>query len=518
MKAAMWGGITVLLVLATAATAADPGAYNAPQPNINNPAGMGGVPPSVYTPASRVGRDIYAGGGQGNLIVTGDVSGGRQFRGVVPYSSVSSLSTPAGTVDDFLRNTAGSPYGTAPGAVQPYYIPTRAVTNLPGGGGVGLQKVSLKASGGKNEFVTPTETKPSEPSLMELSQQYRPLSRTPQEMADLISKQLPASETETQLLKAINDVRQKELLDELEKIKQRAGKLIEEEPGTKPEEISPAAKNAIDKPVEPLSPEKVGTQAGEQTPSGKPADIYDKMLQQLDKDFEDYMKGRQLKTEDAAAATAAEKSKEQAAGMAESGQPTAVPKPASSAELRERTRRLSIEREGLETALSQSREAGGPKLEEIQAKGYKLYMDLAAEYMKQAKFYRAADTYAIARIYKEDKAESYAGQGVALFATGEYMSSAYYIGRAIEMDPNTAAKHVDLAGLIGADRLSARVADLEKWQKMSYSAEMQFLLAYIYYETGKKIDAEDEVRGAAVKMEGYRPAAILKGIITGTLK
>ncbi|MHC4646914.1 MAG: hypothetical protein ACYTBJ_15565, partial [Planctomycetota bacterium] len=56
-----------------------------------------------------------------------------------------------------------------------------------------------------------------------------------------------------------------------------------------------------------------------------------------------------------------------------------------------------------------------------------------ADYLTRGMYYRAADSYAMASIYTPDDASAYAGRSHALFAAGEYMSSALYIARAVEI-------------------------------------------------------------------------------------
>jgi hypothetical protein len=486
MKFGAWAfAAGAALAIAAAAYAADntAGTSRVPQPNVMNPAGMGAVPPSTYAPAYKSTRgDIYAGGGAGNLIVTGDVAGGRQFRGVVPYSSVNAIGAPTGTasVDNFVKRSESAGYDAAPGTVRPYYVPMQTVSKLPAPG----TSSTAPATQPGGTLLKPAEVRPEELGLQGIAEQYRPLSRTPEETAGLMLKQYPASQAETSLLRAINDVRQKELAEQIEKIKQQASELAEsvQKPGIEPEKGAEPEKTLSTKPYEPLTgvPEPVTT-------AQRPVDIYDKMLQQLDKDYDEYMKGR----EEAAAAAKTEAGTEQ-------------PEKGPLAESKER----------LAEALKSSTTGERIDPKELNAKGYKLYMDLAAEYMKQKKFYKAAETYGLARSYQE-KPESFAGQGWALLGTGEYMSSAYYLGRAIGLDPNIATAKVDLAGLLGADLLAQRLADLEQWQQKTYSPEMQFLLAFAYYETGKTRDAEDAIRAAAIKMEAYRPATILKDVIVG---
>ncbi|MHC4630095.1 MAG: hypothetical protein ACYS9C_02355, partial [Planctomycetota bacterium] len=80
----------------------------------------------------------------------------------------------------------------------------------------------------------------------------------------------------------------------------------------------------------------------------------------------------------------------------------------------------------------------------------------AEDYLKQGMYYRAADSFALASIYKVDAGEagsdpaqvfglalSLAGRGHALFAAGEYMRSALFISRAIEVDPEYARSEID---------------------------------------------------------------------------
>ncbi|RKY09488.1 MAG: hypothetical protein DRP66_02070, partial [Planctomycetota bacterium] len=102
--------------------------------SFTTPAGSRGFSPT--TPGSSYRNNLVPSrndfyGRDQNLTVTGNVSGGRHFRGIVPYNSVDSLG--AGTdigatssVESFIRRTAGRPYiDSDPSLVQPYYLPRR---------------------------------------------------------------------------------------------------------------------------------------------------------------------------------------------------------------------------------------------------------------------------------------------------------------------------------------------------------------------------------------------------------
>ncbi len=112
-------------------------------PSVGNPVGSGTVPPTAYKSGLIPSANPID--TSGNLVVTGNVANGMQFRGVVPYNSPTSFSAPAsslqhtsGGLDSFLRNSAGSQnFGTSSGGLTPYYSPTWTVTTTqPGGSGV----------------------------------------------------------------------------------------------------------------------------------------------------------------------------------------------------------------------------------------------------------------------------------------------------------------------------------------------------------------------------------------------
>jgi len=173
---------------------------------------------------------------------------------------------------------------------------------------------------------------------------------------------------------------------------------------------------------------------------------------------------------------------------------------------------------------------------------------LAAEsYLRQGRYHRAADSFALASIYKlvpgeggselarafpdtpapvfrqEDAgaetsglAISLAGRGHALFAAGEYISSALFISRAIEADPEYArAEIVDFATMLGGvGKVESRIADIKEWLGKSGAAELQFLLGYVYYRMGKLQEAKEAI-DAAYEKKPQSPAVdiVRKAII-----
>jgi len=142
------------------------------------------------------------------------------------------------------------------------------------------------------------------------------------------------------------------------------------------------------------------------------------------------------------------------------------------------------------------------------------HMRAAEQYLKEGKYYRAADTYTLASIYKGDDPLAYAGKSHALFAAGEYMTSALLLSRALEIFPEYAQFKIDLAAMVGdRDKLDSRIVDIKEWVERSGSADLQFLLGYVYYQTGRMDEAKESIDAAYEKLPNVPAVITLKKAI-----
>ncbi len=118
------------------------------------------------------------------------------------------------------------------------------------------------------------------------------------------------------------------------------------------------------------------------------------------------------------------------------------------------------------------------------------HLRAAEEYLKEGKFYRAADAYTLASIYKPGDPLAYVGKSHALFGAGEYMSSALFLSRALEIFPGYARLDVDIETMLGdKDKLEIRIADVQLWLEATKSSEVQLLLGSPEYARFK-VDIE----------------------------
>ena len=136
-------------------------------------------------------------------------------------------------------------------------------------------------------------------------------------------------------------------------------------------------------------------------------------------------------------------------------------------------------------------------------------MAAAELYIEQGRYYRATDAYTLASIYKPDDPLAYVGKSHSLFASGEYMSSALFLSRALHMFPGYAQFKIDVVAMTGGtENIEARIADVEEWLGRSDAPELHFLLAYFYYQMNET-DLAQKAIDAAYEKAPKTPAVLL---------
>jgi hypothetical protein len=148
------------------------------------------------------------------------------------------------------------------------------------------------------------------------------------------------------------------------------------------------------------------------------------------------------------------------------------------------------------------------------------HMLTAENYLQAGRYYHAANSFALASIYKPNDPAALAGKGHALFAAGEYVSSGLFISRALANGPEYTRTKVNLVAILGGEnKLAGKIADVKQWLARSGSSELQFLLSYVYYRSGKLSQAKERIDAASGKLP-QSPAiralkkAIYEGIAT----
>jgi tetratricopeptide (TPR) repeat protein len=160
------------------------------------------------------------------------------------------------------------------------------------------------------------------------------------------------------------------------------------------------------------------------------------------------------------------------------------------------------------------------------------HLQRAQGHLKAGRYYAAADSFALASIYKLDPGEAgsdpvqtgglalcFAGRGHALFAAGEYISSALFLSRALKIAPEYARTKIDLAGMLGGEnKLESRIADIKEWLGRSDSAQLEFLLGYVCYRMGRLGQAKQAIDSAYTKMPQSSAVVAVKKVINDAIE
>ncbi len=136
---------------------------------------------------------------------------------------------------------------------------------------------------------------------------------------------------------------------------------------------------------------------------------------------------------------------------------------------------------------AEARRIMGPhgSVESFSKERYNQHMQAAESNLRNGLFYNAADFFAMASIYKPDDPKAVAGRGHALFAAGDYTSSALFISRALTSNPEYIQTGIDITAMVGGrENLVAKVTEVERLFQNSGSTQLQLLLAYVYYRAG----------------------------------
>lgn len=147
----------------------------------------------------------------------------------------------------------------------------------------------------------------------------------------------------------------------------------------------------------------------------------------------------------------------------------------------------------------------------------KSFMETGDKYLREGKFYKAADAYSLANIYSAEDPEPKLSQGIALFAAGEYLSSSQYIEMAISMSPKYAFDRINISNFLDDETLDARLVNLDKWYETSASPNFKFLAAYIYYQRGSLKNASEALQEAEDMMKNNPGVKALKKAINSAI-
>ncbi len=506
----------------------------------------------------------------GNLIVTGNVSGGKHFRDSVPYGSTWDFRAETGTssLDSFLRYSAGKADSQGyTWRYEPYRSQSTTVTRtLPGAPGVIRPPTAKVGKDDVDDFTLyslPERRVRSSQDQDTSDVSLKPMLMTSEQMEHLVSReylQYPqggkeiTGQREEQVEQFQSNLRQvNDGLAALERKLLEEGRSLQEP--TKEAEQAESKwqiykKSAMnERQPSPAFLEREGTrrvQRPEKQPSGEEQfDVYEGMEGQIDNLQEEYKgtsTGRVSKWRLEQKPMVARYDRKYLGTGGEEGKKGERPSSNGTEgilleALRERTSqkkqgafgdRGTLGQKGFEgdkssrVALAIARAKGifgeHETLASYSGDKFSKHMTIAEEYLRKGKYYWAANSYAMALAYNPDDPLAYAGRSYALFGAGEYISSALFLSRALEIYPEYAGERIDIEAIIGdRDVLDSRIADVEQWLAKSKTPELEFLLGYIYYQMGRLERAKGNIDRAYEKIPESPAVIALKEAIDSAI-
>jgi hypothetical protein len=409
-------------------------------------------------------------GGSGNDVISGNVGGMKYFHGVIPYGSSYYSGAYAGdsgsrTVNNFLRRSADPLANDRnPGQPRSYYDPARTVSSYQRPDGTSGLSMPIQTGQGRNN---PYVTLPVDP-LRNPQYQRRPLSDNDMDLEQLFAKR--------------------------EQLQQKANDLTDQEKTER--------KNFFDLSLVPEEKEKQNNEKTEEETESAIKPRKDR-LTDLQEQFAQTLNEQEKDQQTVSDQTEADKESPQP----DEQKPTDYASPESDLVPK-------FDPEMLDRAEGKKILGEHKTFASLAEEKFTTYMNMAEDFVRNGQFYKAADTYALANVWKPKDARGYLGQSFSLLAAGEYMSSAFYLNRAMDLDSKIALKKYDLSAFIGdRDIFENRVLEISTWQQRSGSGEMAFLLAYISYQDDKAVRAKESINIAKTAMPDSKAVMILKNII-----
>jgi len=560
---------------------------------INNAAGIATVPQSSIR--SGLIRSPNPLDTSGNLIITGNIGGGKYFRGSVPYSATSAFEAPLGSssLDSFLRRSASSlDLGIYTGTGQPYFSRSRTVTTTRVGrsGVVSSATTFLRTNSARSgasssplrdESYVLGKLSEKQDLLVDSRLKFRPVSeqeklalanldtfRRDKDLADTLqSTRVQGIRKALSRDKAGNDLRDKSLVAEVPDVAVREEGLLQEQKLVDlrisnqrlAEELS--RRIAEIKKRDKLAESRILKDASDKNVSSQPEgeEVLRKDLPEL------YDVHGKMEVVSGAQEASPVREAEQAVGERTIGKLSgrSLTGMGNGAHLRtdllgldsynrlRRQNKAFAERsdDSAHNYTDERLSAGHTSAIETATRSYggdrgtvaacqerfarfskeKVVQRLksADGFLKQGEYYRAADEYTLASVYTDDNPLVWASKGHALFAAGEYMSSALFLSKALvilsSVDVSDGVRGLASLSknflLIDRDVIENRMVDVKLWLGNSDAGELHFLSGYVYYQLGRLGEAKSAIDKACEKIPESSAAILLrKAIESGRLK
>ena len=388
----------------------------------------------------------------GNLLITGNVAGGKHFRGPVPYRSTTSIDAPLGStqLDSFLRITEPVDLRDTSQTYEPFYSPSGTVATLQGGpDGRAVPAASSTGAG------TPS---------LEMDRYQQQLHELQRRLAE-IRAGVNALEHNV----AIGDDKHGDV------------RPVEPQPSTG--RAASLRESLLQETARLLSTtlEPVDAQSDEPTDAplyrGTGLRLYDPQ------------RDAQVTLDAALSAPRAPA----VVPSIESAPERPLPEPTYARALPSAPETLlPVSTPAVTTSdhllsLSESTVRSETPQPTVSRRDYEVALQKGQSYLTQGLYRRAAESFTTALAYNPNDAQTQLAKFQALFGAGEFSSGVTSLTCALELDPAAALRKADLITISGGpDAFILLYNDLAQRASKGDTPYLRFLLAYIYYQMDQR--------------------------------
>ncbi len=491
-------------------------------------------------------------------LVTGNVTGGKHFRGALPYRPPTSIDAPLGStsLDPFLRHTAPSAVADESlGTSDSFYSPTGTVTTSGAGTAYTGQPSASRYTSGPDLKLPPGETTSASMPVGDLVTGWPPSTQ-----GSAVATREDYEQQMRQLQEKLAQVKAE--LVQLERSIATGAEAARPETRTVPPD-SPVLPDSVMQAAQPVAPSDAlrrrellqetarllsattglpdGSAADGAAASDTVADAQPRLRLYEEQEQAPVSSGALLSID----ALVAPRTRQTAGAPASAGElpamqrihetarafdtantvlnrpPTAVPSPQASpgAELPSGYRILGQAGDSalspIQAATNVAPTPASPlSSDSSSSKMFERHLQSARQLMQQGQFQRAADAFALASAYRPNDARAYLGKGHALLAAGRYLDSALFIAKAVELDLPAVLQRTDLIQLVGGpDPFVRHFNELDRLIAADGGPQLQFLMAYLYYQMDRPAEAKAAIDAAQKQLPSSVPIDLLRSAI-----
>lgn len=446
-------------------------------PLVNSSVGALNAPPTSMQ-SGLVARPTMQKYYERNLGITGNIAGGREFRGSVPYSATSDFQAPLGSaqINSFIRGSTRTPYRMlSEGRSLPYYLPSKTVTSIRRGDESGLKSPVIIPQNQRPVYKYPT-TEPKTISPLAIEQpmlgKRRPFAFDSDEMAIKLAKKAKKDNLQIVDEMLYDQDRAAEVKEMLREFGEQESKKFEAEV-LRELQMKKSELEESDLPF--FGKDAITGEVGERP--GIKVETKKKSLEQETEELTKFIEEELGITPRKSTDEITKMLKEMEDLPVEAKTEQDAPKPTFQEQLNEM---VPVDHKRAMELLGEHKDFAS-----LARMKFATYRRLAAEFMKRGQYYDARDTWKLAEIWIANHPDAAMGKGTALFAAGEYRSSSYYIEVALAYSYVYAKQKSDLFRFVDEATLKNQISELTRLHKYSKSYKLGFLLAYLNYQENK---------------------------------